>query len=351
MAIVLFPVILFFIVFAIVRVFSGKGKPQLSEPYCAKCGYDLRVNWDSSMVCPECGADLKAKGAVNFGTMKKSRTWVTVAITVAVLLLTFLLMAGVTLPIRRNTNPAALSKLTNNNLIVNLPTRIDEPWTWQELEARYKSGQLSDQEVDEMLAELINGLKFKPIAERGPIHWATNFLQKLIDDKKISPARYAQLMKVYFGPGPTKFHPITSKMQPNWSAIYASFTQPWSLGSTDKTKPHCRLVSVVVKGDEDTPLLFVPEAQTHWQFEQVVKLDSLPITFSSGSRICLRNTLEPGEHVLLLKFVTELYPELGPMEKPSETDKPLASYTHVQPLKVTVDDSGRIICEKLTILR
>ena len=55
--------------------------------------------------------------------------------------------------------------------------------------------------------------------------------------------------------------------------------------------------------------------------------------------------------MLLLKFVTELYPELGPMEKPSETDKPLASYTHVQPLKVTVDDSGRIICEKLTILR
>ncbi|GEM_PF-1976976 len=354
MAIGIFPIalILFLIVYFILRAIFGKGKPVLSEPYCAKCNYDLRVNWDSSMACPECGADLKAKNAVNFGKVKKSRPWMTVGITLLVLFIllsTLSLFAGITAPRRVATGPAAVATLPNNNLIGNLPTVIDEPWTIRELESRYGNNKLTADEVDQMLSQLITGLKTKPLNERGPLHWSREFMQQLIDDDAISSKRFNELVKVYFGPGPTRYQPITSKMQPGWSAIHVSYTQTWPLGTSNNTRPHCKLVSVVKEGDEQTPMLFVPEAHTHWNASQVKPLDELPISFVFGSRVCLKNTLDPGEHVLLLTVITELYPKLTAKQQPTESDKPVASITHIQPIKVSVDASGRIISEKLNI--
>ena len=89
------------VMFSIIASIRGYGKPNLSEPYCAKCNYDLRVNWDSSMACPECGADLKAKNAVNFGKIKKRPTWVIVLIIAVVIIINLLLLGGVLLPTRR----------------------------------------------------------------------------------------------------------------------------------------------------------------------------------------------------------------------------------------------------------
>ena len=50
-------------------VYRGiRGVPALSDPKCAKCGYDLRwVKPDVNLVCPECGSDLKAPRSVRFG--------------------------------------------------------------------------------------------------------------------------------------------------------------------------------------------------------------------------------------------------------------------------------------------
>lgn len=91
MAIGIIPIalIVFLMVYVIWCTITGKGKPVLSEPYCAKCGYDLRVNWDSSMACPECGADLKARHAVNFGKAKggSNHKWI---IYIAILIMLFL---------------------------------------------------------------------------------------------------------------------------------------------------------------------------------------------------------------------------------------------------------------------
>ena len=56
----------------ILLVRGMRGVPSLSEPRCAKCGYDLRGSAGAPAgVCPECGADLTKPRAVRWGDYRK----------------------------------------------------------------------------------------------------------------------------------------------------------------------------------------------------------------------------------------------------------------------------------------
>lgn len=328
----------------ILRFLFGKGKPVLSEPYCAKCGYDLRVNWNSSMICPECGADLKAKNAVNFGKAKGRSNRALIVFLIVFMLVFFLFF---TLAFSRGirtgtvTGPAAVSNLPTANLIANLPTQFDDAWTWRELGKRCKAGNLSSDEVDELITQIIIGLKCKPIAQRGPIAWGQELIGQLITDQVIDGKRLSELMGVYYGDGPTIFKPVSSSVPAGWSAVHARFAHTWPLGSSKAFRPHCKLISVTLGDEAKTPLLFVPENMTHWH-QDIKPLPSMRISFLFGDRISVKNSLPKGEYVVNFIFITELFPTVPNDKEPADGDVPIASVTHVESLRVIVDETGRM---------
>src|SRR4051794_15983493 len=76
-----------------IRGFSGT--PALSEPKCARCGYDLRGFTGAPPTrCSECGSDLTVAAAVRWGDYRRrpGLIWTGIALVLLPLLLVFGLM-------------------------------------------------------------------------------------------------------------------------------------------------------------------------------------------------------------------------------------------------------------------
>lgn len=107
---VVVPAVIFISLFLNIR--KGRGLPKISEPYCGKCCYDLRVNWNSAAHCPECGTDLQEPNAIFFGkpygkqASKSFRMWLLIG---SLGLLLFSVGANVLLVFKSTIKPAALA--------------------------------------------------------------------------------------------------------------------------------------------------------------------------------------------------------------------------------------------------
>src|ERR1700691_2515906 len=124
---------------AIIAIFmrrkSGYGVPKLTEPHCAKCGYDLRTyTAEPPTRCSECGSDLTAPHAVRWGEMPRPRgrmILLTVVLAlIAPLLMLFLLRRTMIRPMPMPmVGPAAQQSASNQGLLASLPQNIQQSWT------------------------------------------------------------------------------------------------------------------------------------------------------------------------------------------------------------------------------
>lgn len=186
----------------LILIWQGwRGVPAFSEPYCRRCGYDMRgLNWGSpERICPECGSDVTKPGAIRFG--KYERRPKRIVAGVAVVCLGILLPIGMVMMVRptagRGGGPSAGK--SNQTLIASLATTANQPWDWQQLESRYRSGALSQAEAAAAIEQLIVYLKANPAQQRQPLSWAQGFYTAALNGKAISSEQLRRLCDAYYG--------------------------------------------------------------------------------------------------------------------------------------------------------
>lgn len=335
MAITFFPFLLIFLIafFSIIRYVTGSGNPKLSEPYCAKCDYDLRVNWDSSMACPECGADLKAKNAVHFGKVKKKAKWwwVFILLCISMPMIQNILRSGT---VKLATAPVSFTTLTNSQMIQAVSPNINDKTYWEELDSRHLQGLLSGQELDQIIRKLIQHFKKEPLKERRVAPEAGDWIGGLFTLGDIPPDLMSELLFTYYG-WPDKIELTSDSFKKQWLWLTINFAHH---GSMSHLMPYCELTQISTEADPQTSLTFVPAKRIHLGTRENDK--PMKIGFPS-TKVFLKKTLPVGEHRLNLSFTISYYPQLKPFFQPKKDDKPLASKSRTVAIILTVDKDGK----------
>jgi hypothetical protein len=208
-------VALLFLVFAGAVLLAGlfliyrgvRGVAVLSDPKCAKCGYDLRwVKPEVNVVCPECGSDLKAGRAIRFAEYQRKPRLILVG--VGLIVAVVLLPAGLSMWMFATrvravpATPASRASLPTSSLITGLATTANQPWDWQELERRLTAGRLSKQETAAAIDQLIKHLKTKPGGWREPLPWSGQFVAAAEKSGSISDEQFGRLSQAFYGTQP-----------------------------------------------------------------------------------------------------------------------------------------------------
>ncbi len=197
----IFLVAAIFFVAGLILLWQGwRGLPEFSEPYCRKCGYDVRgLNWvEPARKCPECGSDLAAAGAVRFGKYRRRPR--RMALGACVLGLVLFLPFGLRMAVMLlNRPPAAQS---TPSLLATLATNGDDAFTWQELTRRYNSGRLSRGQGATAVNHLIAWLNANPSRRRRPLAWSGDLVKTAIADGVVSGEELARLSDAFYGPAP-----------------------------------------------------------------------------------------------------------------------------------------------------
>lgn len=188
------------LVIGLILLWRGwRGVPELCEPHCKKCDYDLRgLDWTSEQrICPECGTDLTQPRTVRFGDYRRRpRMMLAGGLTLAIPVL--IIVAAVlqsVLGIRWD------DLRSNDSIIANLSTSAGSPWDWRKLESRYKRGRLSDEEVAAAIDQLIVYLNART-GNRGPLPWADDFFWLAVSGGHISDEQFKRLCDAFYGPEP-----------------------------------------------------------------------------------------------------------------------------------------------------
>ena len=189
----------------ILVAFGIRGVPVLSAPRCRRCQYDLRaINFmqGSPGVCPECGAELQSPHAILFGKYQRQPRKIILGILLLLLAIGgYITLEYVNWHVSRASMPSpfSLPTQTTAQILAGLPKVVDEPWSWQELQSRLKSGKLSSQEADAALATLIADLNKHPKRPSGsPLSWSDNFIADILQNNLVNQQRMAQLAQAYY---------------------------------------------------------------------------------------------------------------------------------------------------------
>ena len=182
-------------------------------------------------------------------------------------------------------NPLRL--LTTQRLIAQrLPSGVDQPWVWQELERRLAARELTMDQVDDAVAELTAHMRrTNPAGWNQPLPWQRVFLQSAILGGMISEPVYFVLCDAFFGPTPV-----------------IRVTTP-SLNEDD--------TRIEMQVDYGTPWFGIHsgiDIALVWDVKQVL-LDGSPVKLHKSHKpvahraaIQAETNLTPGEHTLVVEF-------------------------------------------------
>ena len=327
------------IVGLIVLVLGVRGRSVFSWPKCVKCGYDLRaMNFMASDIgrCPECGTNLNTPRSVNFGRLQRSRR---ILVTGAAMLL--LPWGCIVLALNMHwglpPSPQRSAKLTNQALLAQLPTTIDQPWDWQELERRLASNSLSTQEAETALAALTSHLTSQR-AKGQPVHglpWSGAFVKSALALGNFDPETRRAFLAAYY-PAPAVKVRRTVRLGQDLE-ITEDYPGQIELGDMQIC---WFLRSIVVDGN--TPI-------------ELKDADKRGRDFFSGGRYSGLNwrwatQLAPGEHELVFTFDQGVVPNRAAFRgvdgRPGSPDKwpsPLAVWQSEVRQKIQVVPAGAAV--------
>ncbi|MHC5113698.1 MAG: hypothetical protein ACYTGP_04640 [Planctomycetota bacterium] len=199
--ILLLLVVLVVTVFGISIAWRGfRGAPALSDPTCAKCGYDLRgLDTKTVSACPECGADLAARHAVRWGRLERQPKKIVLGVIIAIA--PFVLLVGLSFwAIHVNTRggPAGVGRQTNAELTAAFSADIDDTWVSQELTRRATTGQLTAADVTALVDALIKGLEARPAGTDAPLYWSGDLVAILLADASVTDAQKRTVVEAYY---------------------------------------------------------------------------------------------------------------------------------------------------------
>lgn len=215
-----------------------RGVAVLSDPKCAKCGYDLRwVDPKVNVTCPECGADLKARHAVRFGERQRQPRYIVLGL--AVMLLPFALVFALRFSMVAGRQRVLPTTLTNQAIIARLSTTADQPWDWQELERRYTQGKLSNQEAAAAIDALIKYLPTRRGGLHQPLHWCDKFLSTVDAGGAISNEQLGRLAATFYGQPTIRMRPRVHPGTPLMFEIERS--NSWPLMGLQSIRALCRV--------------------------------------------------------------------------------------------------------------
>lgn len=181
---------------------AARGTPVLTEPRCAKCGYDLRGSPTFPPTrCSECGSDLSLPHAVRWGEFRKRPRVVWVIVTAGVLALvgiSALFFGRSTMSARSTTRT---NTRTNTAVLSSLATTVNQPNDWRDVDSRLAAGRLSNTEAAQAIELLIKDLAKTAGASRGPLSWSEGFVARAESRGAISDEQYLRLARAYYGPG------------------------------------------------------------------------------------------------------------------------------------------------------
>ena len=313
-----------------------RGTPSLSEPRCAKCGYDLRGYAGAPPgACSECGADLAKPDAIRWGEYRKrpKLIWTGAALLVlpAVVLTAMVLALGRGGPLDR--------RASNADLIARLPRTGIQPWDWQELERRFNAGRLSNEEAAKAVDQLIAALAARPPAQGNqPLTWSSPFVERLDTAGVISAEQYARLAQAFYGNQPSvRAAPRVSQGQ--WLQFSLDYLGHWELPGTDSVK-----ALRAVKGPGGRELLVMSGSDGgdgRGPTKPNLDLLSYGGPFDIDGRVKL--DLPPGEHTLTFVVDAAVLPAGSKprvvMDRPGQARRwpnARAKWTVEVPVKVTV---------------
>jgi len=123
-----------------------------------------------------------------------------------VLLVTPLIGIGAAFAARRFIGPGPGSlglQSTQQLLQQRLPSQVDQPWVWNELERRLQTKTLSQKDVDDAVKILIAHMTTtRPNGWDQPLNWQCQFLSKATQAGMISPPLLLGLCDAFYGPKP-----------------------------------------------------------------------------------------------------------------------------------------------------
>jgi hypothetical protein len=315
-----------------------RGGISLSEPHCAKCGYDLRghlLQQQQVQMCPECGSDITRPGAVHFGRAGKRPPLIVAGIVVLILpALLMLLFSVQTVRTAVVASPGPFGNATKTNavLLADLKKTADQPWTWQELEARFKTNRLSNAEVAIAVDELIASINKTRTRDgyAGPLHWSNTFLRAT--STAIATTQQSRLYQAYYGPAPVIA--ARSKIRAGMPLMFdLRWGGPWNL---EGVKFVCALRDV--KSADGTKLPIAPR----YTYDRMDDPDGFTGDGNQhiGGRIL---NLSEGEHDLVFNLdagvIAQDAPMTGVNNKPGQKQrwvKPLDTWQASVKFHVTV---------------
>ncbi len=325
---------------------GARGVPSLSDPKCARCGYDLRwIDPNVNTVCPECGSDLKARRAIRFADYERRPRLIVVGGCLIVLAIVApMLLRQMVLLRTRGQGPQGAAALSNTALIARLPSTIAQPWDWQELRQRLSSGELTKSETSAVIEALIMHFKTKPGGWNQPLHWSGEFIAAADRAKAIPPEQFSRLAVACFGAQPDiEMRTRCREGQPlRFEARYGS---PWPLAG-------CKLVwalkRVTVNGQ--------PVA-VYSGYSELQSLTPEQLSQSGSSRLHgqIRPAAAAGPHKLAFEFDMGLVPESAPFRTesgvPGQADrwpKPRCTWSKTVEIPVELIGDGSPIVALVT---
>ena len=320
----------------ILLVLGIRGSPRLSEPHCAKCGYDLRVlNFASSEPkrCSECGGRPQRAGGGDFRPLCQASATDSIGDEHDCGR-----RAGA---VRRQAVSGRGSGPNNPNrstrtILTSLPGTVSTPWDWQELERRLAAGNLSAAETDAAFDVLIAYLKQERAAGKPqqPLNWAGGFINKGISSGRASQPKVLALSQAYYSP-PKVSTPSAARVGQEIKLEVDCNDNPWNI---EKAQKVWALKSVVVGGTQE-----LQPRDAYPNGAAATNRDRFSGTSYGNLHANLTHSLPPGEYELTFTFDMGVIAPGATLRgidgRPGSVEKwpaPLATWQAVVKQKITI---------------
>ena len=198
---------------------------------------------------------------------------------------------GISQPFLATSGPSGLKALSTSSILKDrLPKDIDSPWVWRELASRVGTGDITSQQADAAIGQLIGFINTNyPSGCNSTMSWQKNFLLPAYQAQLISQPKSIELCDAYFG-------------------------NAFQLGFSSKYRSTSKIIRCKIRGHEihwadGAGIPYLPV----WSIESL-SIDNEQIAFNLDDRYSRHgrhlshqsyqsnNTLEPGDYKLSAKI-------------------------------------------------